>query len=575
MTAKGGVDAMSRDALDVAIVGGGVSGCYCGYRLLTADPAIPALRGMLRASGRDSLSVALYEASDRIGGRLWSYRFPETPNQPAEMGGMCFSPLHANVFGLCTQELQLETEKADEFIVYNLQYLRDHRFAFKDYKPNKKRRDYYPDVVPYFLKDHEKWQYPGDLMLAAFKKAVPAEAASLLDQLQGAGDDPAKAREIIHKLQLMLQDACVTGTDLKLHDYGFWDLLSQNASHEAYDMATMSSGFYSTTQNWNAYDTALGCFVDFSVPQEWKKLVNGYDVLPGEMARRFADHGGKLRTGTRLRGIEIQGSDGEVLITMRLEASGVPWTQRARNVILAIPPRSVQLLNPDTFLFSSRQFVDDLSTVTCEPASKLFLTFAKPWWREVPSSSRRKGETIQSGQSATDLPIRLCYYLGSEKNHKSLLLASLADSIAVEYWNGYLSRSRFGLSDRRTGASQGRPEALLMDPPPPAMVRDAVSQLSLLHHFDVPKPLSAAFVNWSADPYGGGFHFWNTHVRSWETIPRIRRPVPGVNLFLCGEAFSAKQGWVEGAINTAETTLETYFGLPRPAWAPKDYDFGP
>jgi monoamine oxidase len=107
------------------------------------------------------------------------------------------------------------------------------------------------------------------------------------------------------------------------------------------------------------------------------------------------------------------------------------------------------------------------------------------------------------------------------------------------------------------------------------MVRDAVRQLSLLHHFDVPKPLSATFVNWSADPYGGGFHFWNTHVRSWETIPRIRRPVPGVNLFLCGEAFSAKQGWVEGAINTAEMTLETYFGLPRPAWAPKDYDFGP
>jgi hypothetical protein len=31
---------------------------------------------------------------------------------------------------------------------------------------------------------------------------------------------------------------------------------------------------------------------------------------------------------------------------------------------------------------------------------------------------------------------------------------------------------------------------------------------------------------------------------------------------------------VEGAINTAEMTLETYFGLPRPEWAPKDYDFG-
>lgn len=98
-------DAMSRDILDVAIVGGGVSGCYCGYRLLTADPAIPALQDMLRASGSNSLSVALFEASDRIGGRLWSHRFPETPSLVAEMGGIGFSPLHANVYGLCTKEL--------------------------------------------------------------------------------------------------------------------------------------------------------------------------------------------------------------------------------------------------------------------------------------------------------------------------------------------------------------------------------------------------------------------------------------------------------------------------------------
>jgi monoamine oxidase len=92
--------------------------------------------------------------------------------------------------------------------------------------------------------------------------------------------------------------------------------------------------------------------------------------------------------------------------------------------------------------------------------------------------------------------------------------------------------------------------------PPPAMVRDAVTQLQKMHNinndksFKVPEPLSAAFVNWTVDPYS---------VRSWEVIPRIRRPVDGVNVFLCGEAFSPKQGWVEGAINAAEKTLETIF----------------
>ena len=75
------------------------------------------------ASGRDSLSVVLFEASDRIGGRLWSHRFPETPSLVADMGGVGFSPLHANVYGLCTKELNLKTEAADEFKVastYNI-----------------------------------------------------------------------------------------------------------------------------------------------------------------------------------------------------------------------------------------------------------------------------------------------------------------------------------------------------------------------------------------------------------------------------------------------------------------------
>ena len=563
-----GVDAMSQDVLDVAIVGGGVSGCYCGYRLLTAGPASPTVQNMLKASGRDSLSVALYEASDRIGGRLWTYRFPETPNLVADLGGMCFSPLHANVYGL-TQELQLATEPAAEFSVYNLQYIRRHRFNFGDYcwdNPNSPPNDYYPRVVPYFLDKNEKWHIPTDLMLAAFKDAVPT-AAALLDELRKEGGNPEKAWTLIAELRELLKSACDSKTGVPIHDCGFWNLLSQHASQEAHDMALNSSGFYSTTENWNAYDTLLGCFVDFSVEQAWTKLKDGYDALPRELAERFVTLGGELNKQTRLVGLDIQGEGADAAVSMRLEANGATSTQLARNVILAMPQRSVRLLDPNTFFFRNAQFTEDLSTVTCEPATKLFLIFPQPWWRQVPKPS---DGFIQCGQSATDLPIRLCYYLGSEENGRSLLLASFTDSIGVEYWNGYLPQSRSEPSNGPTPDGPSRPIN-----PPSAMVRDAVRQLATMHGVHVPEPLSAAFVHWNEDPYGGGYHFWNTHLRSWEVMPRIRRPSRDANVFLCGEAFSAKQGWVEGAVNTAEMTLETYFGLSPPGWAPKDYDFGP
>jgi hypothetical protein len=38
-----------------------------------------------------------------------------------------------------------------------------------------------------------------------------------------------------------------------------------------------------------------------------------------------------------------------------------------------------------------------------------------------------------------------------------------------------------------------------------------------------------------------------------------------------GEAYSYGQGWVEGALDTAESMIEDFFGLKRPAWLPKDY----
>jgi monoamine oxidase len=89
------------------------------------------------------------------------------------------------------------------------------------------------------------------------------------------------------------------------------------------------------------------------------------------------------------------------------------------------------------------------------------------------------------------------------------------------------------------------------------------------------EPSAAIYIDWSQDPYGGGWHVWNPHLQSWQVIPRVRQPVPDLNIFLCGDTYSAQQGWVEGALNTAEMVLETHFGLPRPNWVLPEYDFGP
>ena len=290
-----------------------------------------------------------------------------------------------------TKEMDLKTVEAKEFEVINLQYTRAHRYAFNDYLPDPRWDRYYPEILPFFLDKKEQRQLPSDLVLGAFTKAAPT-IAPLINKLKTEGGDPDVAMPLIRKLTEELKHARDTWSGLPIHDCGLWNLLSWHASQEAYEMATNAFGFYSTTQNWNAYDTLLGALVDFSVPQTWWKLNDGYEALPRELAGRFVEHQGTVHTRTRLRGLEIQGEGPEAVVAMRLETNGSIRTQQARNVILAMPQRAVKLMDPDTFLFRSRQFVINLEAVTCENACKLFLVFAEPWWTKVPNSRSNPGD---------------------------------------------------------------------------------------------------------------------------------------------------------------------------------------
>lgn len=94
---------------------------------------------------------------------------------------------------------------------------------------------------------------------------------------------------------------------------------------------------------------------------------------------------------------------------------------------------------------------------------------------------------------------------------------------------------------------------------PAPMVAEVARQLSHIHGLPyAPVVREAAFRDWGDDPFGGGWNSWNIGVRSPEVKERIVNPSKG--LFICGEAYSDAQGWVEGALQTADMVLAK-FGL--------------
>ena len=80
--------------LDIAVIGAGVSGAYAAWRLKAAYPR---------------KRIALFEWSDRVGGRLYSVTLPGMPHVQAELGGMSFIRDQKLVAGLVNR-LELQTK---------------------------------------------------------------------------------------------------------------------------------------------------------------------------------------------------------------------------------------------------------------------------------------------------------------------------------------------------------------------------------------------------------------------------------------------------------------------------------
>jgi monoamine oxidase len=245
---------------------------------------------------------------------------------------------------------------------------------------------------------------------------------------------------------------------------------------------------------------------------------------------------------------------------------------RARHVILAMPRRSIEMLHPDSFIFDCPHFEEDVRSVLPQPGLKIFAAYRRPWWQKL--------RDVTAGRSVTDLPIRQYYYwltgtTDEGEAARSILMASYNDGLSVEFWAGLARRpERYVPPPQACPPGVPIPEDLRGAAAPAALVAEMQRQLCELHAVRVidnaaggiVPPYFAVFQDWSQDPFGGGWHFWKIGANSGEIIRRLRKPCPDANLYVCGEAWSRQQGWVEGALTMASDVLEQELLLPRPSW---------
>jgi monoamine oxidase len=528
---------MSEQPIDVAVGGAGVSGVYVAWRLKKASP---------------DRSVVVFEASDRVGGRLLSVRPPGIPDMVAELGGMRILPEVQPRIKRLLEVLNQEPpdgRKIDtfEFPVdqpQNLAYLRGVHLRLSDFS----RR---PEKAPYALTFLERGMGPGALILRAIEQVVPGVTRPGLSEEQ--------RRDLARQAEF---------GGAPLYQQGFWNVLMRVLSGEAYQLGVDAGGYSTTLTNWNACDAVPWYLSDFGVGAKYRGFRNGFQEVPLALADLFTRAGGGVRRPAPVEGFRQTEGGFEV------RAGG--QTVAAKELILAMPRRSLELLAPSSPPL--QQVRDLIESVTPRPLLKLFTTYKTPWWRSAGFiDAQGQPVAVEAGRSVTDLPVRQTYYWPRADgtpatDGPAMLLASYDDGGSIGFWDGLRPRRHGVRPDAREAglaaqAFQGGEAGRAATPwdaykAPKQMVAEAARQLAALHGLaHTPEVLEAAFRDWGEDPYGGGWNSWNIGVKSWEVKAKIVQPLVGVRLFICGEAYSDAQGWVEGALQTADMVLDR-FHLP-------------
>ncbi|HEY1613844.1 MAG TPA: FAD-dependent oxidoreductase [Rhizomicrobium sp.] len=494
--------------IDVAIIGGGVAGTYAAWRLVGEQPG---------------LRVVLFETSNRIGGRLRSLAFPEAPHLIGEAGGMRFLPAHKHVFELVRQ-LQLPTRGFPVLNSRDQLALRGRNFSYSQAGQPTKLFAY---DIPTADQAPNSQRY-----VQGLEKVIPGFGHMTQARWQSI-------RSSIHYKGRLLKD------------WPYWALMADLFTAEE-NRFFQDSGGYDIAPLGSALDSFDEQLLGPDLTKPYLTIAGGYQKLPLALAAESRRLGARIETETRLASLSLPDLPGQAFRLGLVDRANRTIALSARRVVLAMPRRALERIE-DFPAGRDPRVAGLITSVVGVPATKAFVLYPRPWWRDL---------GIDGGRSITDMPARMFYALGAEKerpagepaNGFGLLMAYCCGA-EVEYWQQ--------LAPQAPGKAAG----LQWLPGSSGLSLEIHREAGLTYGTQPPAPLAACFQDWTVDPYGGGWNIWCQGIDGIKLADSVMSPLPGHALYICGEAYSPYyQSWAEGALERSETMLQRHFGLKPPRW---------
>jgi len=523
---------------DIVIVGAGAAGLYCAYRLLQDKP---------------KRQIVIVDRLDRIGGRLDTDLVKikdlggQTIDVREEEGGMRFNQSMTELLALL-QELDMFQQiihfgSGDD---NNYYHLRGRSFTKAESKAN--NNAIWSEL--YNLKPNEQHKSPVEIITAVYHDLV----------VQNGMNVPASPTPKFW--QQFRLDFKYKG--ISLNEWGLWSLyrefgLSQECITMLADAVGFGGPFFSLVSAGEAYQI----LEDFPVNPMFYSLMDGYESLPLTMLKKMEllPVPPKVCLSTEVTSIDSKGGRFSVAVQQAKNETSITCSQ----VILALPAAAMQDLQAASPVLNSEknpradELQRNIASVVSMRLCKVNLYYNEAWWRNDIEGSV---PNVNDGGNFTDLPLGSVYafdpmVVGDVSGPAALTI--YCDFNNTNFWETMQAVGPMFTSPLQEEYNHTRPQ--VMFPASELLVEEATKQLrDMFQMISVPPPVLTSFRLWSGEEqFGYAYHQWARFADDRAVMKTIASPVK--NVFVCNEAFSDDQGWVNGSLRSANNVLKI-LGIP-------------
>lgn len=482
---------------EYVIVGGGVSGLYCAYKIAKR----------LRDCGEIKYKITVLEKLNRFGGRIMTV---EKSGHVMEYGPMRFEAMLQKKFDGLLKELDIKVE------------------SFPPYS------------CPVEGPDYNKINFEEIAAIKRWNKLPPAFALLkwglmlVLDDQWDVDGDNINIMGRDEKKNWLKKNGMFQGRYLR--DHGLWDTLAHVLSKEALDYLQHKGSFYHMLGlNPNAADQICFMLDVLATANDHLITVKGgtYRIIERLLEELRKDENINIVCGVGVDGFrEVEYEGGfEVYLTGGdvIKCGGEGGDA---HLIFTCQMKAYEKIKG--FSEGIRRLLDSVMIVEL---FKIFVVIENPPF---------DGDNIPGPNYKADcVPCREIHY-GYNSADGTGMVMIYGDQPYLNYWSAFLK----GDADKCNGMPEENRNNHLKN--------HLMHYLRKIFPGALLSIKDYGLLDWSKAPYHTGVHLWKPGCVSEEVMKKLSKFGIGGNIHICGETYSNYQGFIEGCLRTVDGVIDSF-----------------